>query len=228
MYFKITNANENHNQYQYVDGLNVINDNTFPEGSHSEKGFYFTNEKYIFHFLDHGIYLREVTVPINAKCRLIHNSDSSKWVSNKIILGKKYLLSDIKTFEYLIECGSDIHDYNDMALRWASKHGYYDIVDLLIRNGANIHALNDSALRSASINGHIDIVQLLINKGANLHANQDEALRRACRNGYISVVKILIENGADVRAKCDSAFRWASLNSHKDIVQLLSQNGANH
>ena len=112
MYFKITNAAENHNGFQYSDGLNVLKEkfNDNPDDSCCKGGFYFTNAENIFKFLNYGIYLREVTLPTdNPDFRMIKDKEDDKWRANMIILGKRYDLSSVDTFKYLIGCGADIH-----------------------------------------------------------------------------------------------------------------------
>ncbi|MEK0338484.1 MAG: ankyrin repeat domain-containing protein, partial [Nitrosopumilus sp.] len=58
-----------------------------------------------------------------------------------------------------IETGADIHYNKNIALRWASLNGNYDIVKVLLKNGAD--AKDIVALRYASQFGHDDVVELL-------------------------------------------------------------------
>ena len=56
MYFKITNAEENHHGFQYADGLNILIEkfNDDPNQSCCAGGFYFTDAANIFKFLSYG------------------------------------------------------------------------------------------------------------------------------------------------------------------------------
>ena len=56
MYFKITNAEENHHGFQYADGLNVLIEefNDDPNQSCCAGGLYFTDIANIFKFLNYG------------------------------------------------------------------------------------------------------------------------------------------------------------------------------
>ena len=54
IYYKITNKNENHRGYQYVDGLNVLDKKFEPNGSCVEGGLYFTTIKHITRFVVYG------------------------------------------------------------------------------------------------------------------------------------------------------------------------------
>jgi len=42
-----------------------------------------------------------------------------------------------------------------------AKYGCVEAVKVLLGAGANVHAINDEALRWASRNGHVEIVNLL-------------------------------------------------------------------
>ena len=146
-YVKITNAKENHNGFQYVDGLNILQEkfNDDPNQSCCKGGFYITDVTHIFEFLDYGIYLREITLPeddINFK--IIKDPNGNKWRTNMIILGKRVDLFNVDTFKYLIEHGADIHIQNDYVLRYSARRGYFDIVKFLVEAGANIHVDKDN------------------------------------------------------------------------------------
>ena len=215
MYFKITNAEENHHGFQYVDGLNVLTEkfNDDPNRSCCAGGFYFTDAANIFNFLNYGIYLREVVLPTdNVDFKMIKdkNKDNDKWRANMIILGKRYNLYSLDTFKYLIEKGANVHADNDYALRRSAKNGHLDVIKYLIEKGANIHANDDYALRRSARNGHLDVVKYLIEKGANVHADYDFALGWSARNGHLNVVKYLIENGVDVHVEDDFALRYSA------------------
>ncbi len=128
MYFKITNAEENHHGFQYVDGLNVLIDkfNDDPNASCCSGGFYFTDAANIFKFLNYGVYLREIELPIdNPDYKMIKDKDNDKWRTNMIILGKRYDLSKVETFKYLIESGAVVHAKDDYALRSSAEKGHF-------------------------------------------------------------------------------------------------------
>jgi hypothetical protein len=80
------------------------------------------------------------------------------------------------------------------ALRWASRNGHTETVNLLLDRGADIHANNDGALRSASYHGHTETVKLLLDRGADIHADNDSALHWASYNGHTETVKTIINN----------------------------------
>jgi hypothetical protein len=117
LFFKITNAKENHNGFQYVDGLNIL-DKEFEENGHCVNGgLYFTDIEHIFDFLDYGIHLREIILPINDPNFKCVKDEANKWRANMIILGKKYELSNVDTFKYLISLGADFKAGDNYAVR---------------------------------------------------------------------------------------------------------------
>ena len=93
-YYKVTNENEIHHGYQYKDGLNVLKEkfNDDPWASCVPGGFYFTDYEKLPKFLDYGIWIREITIPEDA--RVIKDTDGNKWRTDKIILGKKYHINN--------------------------------------------------------------------------------------------------------------------------------------
>jgi len=88
-YYKVLNAAENHNGYQYHDGLNIdpVPFNSDPEASCVPGGFYFTDLDHIGDFFCYGAHCREVTVPKNA--RVVKDPDGDKWRADKLVLGRR-------------------------------------------------------------------------------------------------------------------------------------------
>ncbi|AVL94818.1 hypothetical protein ma432 [Moumouvirus australiensis] len=67
------------------------------------KRFYFTKLRYIHKFLDFGVYLQEVTLPIdNPDFQMIKDPEGKKYRANMIILGKRRDLKDSETWKYLV------------------------------------------------------------------------------------------------------------------------------
>ena len=155
--YKILNDEENHNDFQYQEGLNVDTQPFYPEGSCETGGLYFSDVENIFEFLNYGPYIREVTIP--PRVPVYKDPDGNKYKAHKIILGSrrewKNCLAD------LIDEGADVHAGSDAALRNASSDGHVEVVELLLDRGADVHACNDAALRYASSNGHVEVVKIL-------------------------------------------------------------------
>jgi len=156
-YFKIFNEEDKHNGFQYVDGLNIdiIPFNDDPTESCAEGGFYFSNADHICEFLNYGNYIREVTLPDDAKVL----KDRNKWRADKLFLHERKNLSKVETWEWMINQGINIHAYNDYALRLSAIRGHIDVVKFLLENDADIHADDDWALRWFAKNDNIDVVK---------------------------------------------------------------------
>ena len=222
-YYKIFNEKENHNGFQYKEGLNILEEEWNPSGSCTSGGFYIAKED-IFAFLDYGPWIRKITLPKDA--RVYKNPGSpKKYKADKIILGRKFKIT-LNIIKKLISKGVNIHAGSSYALHWASKNGHLEIVKLLLSKGADVHAGNNCALRCASENGHLEIVKLLLSKGADVHAAYNYALGWASFNGHLEIVKLLISKGADVHADDNAALKWTSKNGHLESVKLLISKGA--
>ena len=227
LYFKITNSAENHHNFQYVNGLNVLKDkfNDDPSESCCPGGLYFTNAENIFKFLDYGIYLREITLPTeNPDFRLV--ADDDKWRANMIILGERRDLSNIDTFKYLITQGANIHTSDNYALAWSARKGYLDIVRLLVNSKVDINAGEDLALVLAAQSGHLDVVQFLVEHGANIHSRNNGALRWSVVRGHLNILQYLIKKGVNVGYDNNCVLLWAAQEGHADIAQYCIENGA--
>jgi len=89
-YYKVTNKNECHHGYQYKDGLNILEEkfNDDSTASCCAGGFYFTDYEHLPIFFEYGIWIREVTIPEDAK--VVKDPSGDKWRTDKIIFGKKY------------------------------------------------------------------------------------------------------------------------------------------
>jgi ankyrin repeat protein len=117
-------------------------------------------------------------------------------------------------------------DTIDKLLRWASRKGLVDFVQLFLAHGADVHSFSDEALRMASWNGREVVVQLLLAHGADVHANDDEPIRSTPYYGYSKVVELLLKHGANIHAKNDAALRGASEKGHVGNVKILLAHGA--
>jgi len=219
MYFKITNQDECHHGYQYKTGLNILDKPFESKGSCVSGGLYFTTLVHLHHFYDYGIWLREVTIPEDA--RMVMDPSANKWRANKIILGDKYPLFDdqtIKKFNLRItEC------YVDNASRYGSK---YDNLEILKLCGSS--ATKD-AIDEASLNGHTHLLEWWKNSGLQLMYTT-KAIDMASHNGHVKALEWwrsfeLQSDAADALVKdallkysCD-AIDWASMNGQVDVLE---------
>ena len=87
--FRFTNFKENHNEFQYKDGLNVDFLPFDPSGSGQPGGLYFVDEDKIESYLGMIIFcfhwIRKVTIPDDARVYV----DKYKYKADKIILAPR-------------------------------------------------------------------------------------------------------------------------------------------
>ena len=218
-YYKILSESECHHGLQYHDGL-VVDPVPFAEtGSCVRGGIYFARED-ILAFLCYGPWIREVTIPDDA--RVVENPGygARKWRADRVVLGPRRRI-DAETVRELIADGADVHACDDDALQWACAKGHAEIARVLLDAGADVHAYEDGALRWASMSGYTEIVRMLLDAGADIHARDDEPVRRASWYGHTETMWLLLDAGADVHARDDEPVRSASERGHTEIVEML-------
>jgi hypothetical protein len=188
MFCKITNENENHNGFQYVDGLNIL-DKPFQDqecGSCVPGGLYYTDKANLHYFYEYGVWIRIVSTPEDAK--VVEDPISfggRKWRTDKIILHDKYPLYDlgtIKKFNLKIT-----KEY----IKEVSKLGKMDILEWWINSDSIEHEDDTSfqikSMVSASIYGKINVLEFWKNSWYPLH-NSDEMVDYASMYGQIEVL----------------------------------------
>lgn len=248
-FYKITNDSDTHFGFVYKIGRNDLNEKFEKNGSGVQGGLYFTTGKHIFKYLHIGNYLRRVSLPRD--CEWVQDPDMDKFRSNSIILEEKQDLTNFDTFKKIVENHDiDIHAGNDDALKWASRKGYFEIVEYLVQKGANVNASREQPLNNASEYGHYQVVEYLLKCGAkpthfslmsaineknhkmvkclikhgvDFRANNDIALEFASFIGDLPIVECLLDNGCNIHSNNDIAFRVASENGHLNVVHYLKE-----
>ena len=151
----------------------------------------------------------------------------------------KVLERDVNTVRQLLSEGADVNYINEQgkfALRFASKNGDIDMVEVLLTRGAQIdlqdsNHLGSSALYEASSNGHIDVVELLLKHGANIDIQKNNGttpLFIACEKGHFKVAELLIEKGANVNLQMNDGLTTLLIaldRGHEEVAKLLIKNG---
>ena len=98
VYYKLFRESENHNGFQFKDGLNVNRDPWNTDGR-SGGGFYFCKEEDIWHHItlhEDLMWIREVTLPDDAS----HISFEHEEKAHKILLGPRILFTDFLNESY--------------------------------------------------------------------------------------------------------------------------------
>jgi len=123
IYYLITNEDEKYNSQYLKDGINTITD---------------TNKKFIFTDIDNiheqlsnydynGVYIREITLPLNVKEQLHNNIISGIFESDIIFLSNKYKLNDIETIKKF-----ELYKYNYNLINYLSYNGLLNIIEWLL------------------------------------------------------------------------------------------------
>lgn len=220
-YWKITNQNECHHGFQYVNGLNILVDkfNDDHRATCVKGGLYFSDDKNIYNFLEYGVYLREVILPLDDNnFKMVEDLWGGKWRANMIILGKQYELSDKNTFGIITD-----NNFNIEWFRWAIRNNYLQIAKYLKKKG--FCYFDDMQLGRAAENGHLDIVRFLVENGADIHIYDETPLKLATEAGHLNIVKYLAEHGANIHVGNNDILTIASKEEHLDIVKYLVENG---
>ena len=89
----------------------------------------------------------------------------------------------------------------------------------------NIHDNNDVALRWACGNGHIQIAKWLVDDiGMNIHAEDEFIFIDACKNGDIEIAKWLVDvYNVDIHANNEDAFYNAFVYDRTNIIKWFEQ-----
>jgi hypothetical protein len=214
-FYKITNEEECHYGLQYHDGLveDILPFN--PTGSCTPGGIYFASED-IPAFLHYGPWIREVTIPEDAQ--VYKNPGSpNKWKADKVLLGPRRRI-DISVIKALIEEGADPKADGSLAIQWAARNGYMEIVELLLPYSYP-EADDSGALRWAAHNGYLEIVKILL-PYSDPKAGSSCALSWAAQKGHLEIVQLLLPY-SDPKACSSSALYWAMVEGHQRVVDLL-------
>uniref|UniRef100_A0A6G6ABB4 Ankyrin repeat-containing protein n=1 Tax=Borely moumouvirus TaxID=2712067 RepID=A0A6G6ABB4_9VIRU len=227
LYFKLTNKNEYHYDYQYDDGLNTLegNFNDDPNDLFGSGRFYFSSRENICQYLNHeSFFLRQVFLPDNDPDFKIINY-GTYFGTNKIILGKKYSLYDVDTLKYMLSNGINIRAANDALMKWYCQKGYINGVDLLLSENIPVDIEDNSLIQIASFYKHLELVKFLVTKGANPKCNNDRCIRWAAENGDIEMVKYLISIGCDPFVNNHCLIQLAIKYGYLELVKWLHEYG---
>ncbi|XWV26587.1 hypothetical protein QJ857_gp0480 [Tupanvirus soda lake] len=210
-YFKVTNFEEIHNDFAYIDGLNSMIDEFDETNDHIENGLYFTTIDYIPKYYYLGINLREIILPNDKEFKMIKLNDGDKFRANKIILGKKYSLYDPNTYNIF---GLNM-EYNIHLVNHASEHAHIDFLNKWQDNKWNLKYSTD-AMDLASQNGHVEVLNWWINSGLELKYTK-HAIDWASEYGHDNILVWWFDSGLELKYTINSIV-LAVKNGHKNIL----------
>ncbi|BCS82765.1 putative ankyrin repeat protein [Cotonvirus japonicus] len=132
-FYKFINENWIQRDYLYKEGLNFLNKPFEPQGHCVPGGLYFTDIKNILEFLDYGMRLVEITIPVDA--RVVKDSlGLHKWRADKIIVKNIGLITDISTIKFIFEQGVNMGKYISKLYSYSIVNNYYELLEYLIEN----------------------------------------------------------------------------------------------
>lgn len=227
MYYKITNKKENHNGFQYKDGLNELleqfNDN--PNASCCKGGFYFTDINHILNFTHLGRYIREVFLPTDdPSFKIIKDLTGDKWRANKIILGERHYLWDIETFKWLKERGINKEKFSTILYKVCNED-HHEIVKFLMKEYLDLNSKEcKDLLHYACQYDHYEIVKFLVENYENCidDIHNCDALRIACTCNNTKIVKYLISREANIVIKQDDSVLYYVVLYKVIMLRLLN------
>ena len=83
---------------------------------------------------------------------------------------------------FLLDKGADIHDENDLPLRWSILSGQFEITKLLLKRGANINAIDNELLMILTNKGEVDMLNSsFVDDIIKFRKAEDEANRTLCK-----------------------------------------------
>ena len=132
-FYKVTNINENHHGFQYVDGENVLLEqfNEDAGSSCASGGLYFTNREHLPQFLHFGVWIREVTLPwTDEEFKVVTDPSGDKFRANKIILGKRHSAYDPDAF-HAIGLPADVYAENLSQIVYQIREEHIPHLDLI-------------------------------------------------------------------------------------------------
>lgn len=126
-FFKVLNAANYKNGYEYEDGLNNLAN--FIGADNEPFNCFFTDIKHIFAYIYYGPCFREVFIPDSTAFiyekgeEISANSYIPGWYSDKVILGDVKLWTS-ENVKWLIEQGADISVENYQIVKWALMYNF--------------------------------------------------------------------------------------------------------
>lgn len=189
-FYKITNEEERHNGMQYKTGLNVDVMPFNPTGVCEPGGIYFSRED-ILHFIEYGIWIREVTIPDGEP--VYENPDfPKKWKAHRVILGERKRIN-IRIIKNLIKIGVNLKGCLHKIAIWASKQNHLNIIKWLHENYkqefCEPHIIDD-VFRFAASSGNIKILKYVL-KNFNVQLYDNYLLPEVINHKQIKTLKFL-------------------------------------
>jgi hypothetical protein len=248
MFCKITNENENHYGFQYVDGLNILDKPFQEKGSCVPGGLYYTDEDNLHYFYEYGVWIRIVSIPEDAK--VVEDRDyitGRKWRTDKIIFHDKYPLYSLETVkkfnlkinkEYIKEVSrlgkvdilewwvnSDNYDQEliHISILYASFNGKINVLDFW-KNSGHLSKFNYSIeyINMASSYNQIEVLNWWKNSGLPIIYSY-HAMDYASSGNNINILDWWLNSGLELKYR--DALNWASVCGNINILDWWLNSG---
>ena len=127
-YYKVLNAEECHNGFQYIEGLNVLRKpfNDDPKASCVPGGLYFANANNISKFDGYGPHVRQVTFPLEDPNFKVVADCADKFRANMIILGPRLSVKERLRLGCLTGIRNDEELADEDILEYLTHQPFYD------------------------------------------------------------------------------------------------------
>lgn len=204
-YFKVTNENECHHNFQYQDGLNVDTKPFNKYGSCCEGGLYFSDKANIHKFYHFGVWIRKVTFPVNDTYIV---KDDSKWRANKLIMGPRFSMFEESTYSKF--------GIKKPCMDLASQMGYIQVLNWWKYSGLELKYTSD-ALDSACRLGHVAVLEWWKCSGLELYYTSN-AVDLASHEGHVDVLEWWKCSGLKLRYT-GNALNWANQQGHLNVLE---------
>ena len=209
--------------------VNILQGPFNVKGSCVPGRLYFVKPKDIFSYLNYGVYLREVYLPVDDPAfRMVKDGD--KYGANMIILGAKRKLDEVGTFLYAQSKGANLRNYGLEIYSWAIKHALWNIIEFVLDHKIFKITYLDEIFRSNFLEKiSLDLFKKIIKYFKNRPAthniddilNINNILNIACKESCLEIIKYLVELGADIHNKNNYPFVIACKYNQLEIFKYL-------
>ena len=145
--------------------------------------------------------------------KIVHDPKRNKWRANKVILGTKYSLNDIATFERF---DLSITNY---SINSASANGHVNILQWWLEQwfeSGSILKWDDHAMNLASANGHVNVLQWWLKSGLELKYDY-HAMNGASANGHVDVLQWWLKSKLKLNYN-EESINVAFAKGHVDVI----------
>jgi len=214
-------SGNNHGDYQYELGLNVLDGPFDASPRCGSGGLYFCRIQDVLKWVDYGDTVCVVEPAEDAQVVKVDNTYQTKYKTDRLVVRSMHSLHDVKTLVYLEEQGVDIFSEHGIVLALCASRLGLKPIQYLLDRGVCVHSCEDYAVRRASECGDLKMVQYLVMRGANPRVRDEHALRWAAIKGHLDVVKYLVEDCGAHQQRIGEWLRYVALHGRADVLRYL-------